>query len=158
MQELQLPTYAFKVRMGPKGEQIFDPVRRKYVALEPEEWVRQHFINYLVQYRHCPLSLITVESSLELNRQPLRSDILVHDRQGQPLCLVECKAPTVKLGQQAVEQMLRYERALQAKYLIISNGMLHFCWKVLKAEKRLEACDEIPLYDQMEQAAWMHDG
>lgn len=149
LQELQLPGYAFKVRASAKGEQIFDPVRQKYVALEPEEWVRQHFLNFLVEHRECPLSLISVESSMKLNGLTMRSDIVVHDKSGAPLVIVECKAPDIPIVQRTLDQVVRYDRVLKAGYLMLTNGLAHYCWQANHDNKQLLPLDKMPFYSEM---------
>src|SRR5215510_6590239 len=105
---LDLPDHGVKTNRVAEGATVFDPVRRKWVALTPEEWVRQHFLQYLVNDLHCPSSLVKVECLLRLNGLTKRADLVVHDRAGAPLALVECKAPGVRLTQAVFDQAARY--------------------------------------------------
>ena len=127
MTPLNLPTGDFKVKKSEGKVWIFDNVRKKFVALTPEEWVRQHFIKYLIEVQRYPKSLFRIEGALQYNRLQKRSDILVYDRGGKPWMLVECKSPTIKLSQRAFNQVAIYNMTVGAKYLAVTNGMVHFC-------------------------------
>lgn len=127
MLELNLPKYDFKVKSNAASPQVFDTVRKKYVKLTPEEWVRQHFIHYLIAEKGYPASLIGVEYALKYNNMQKRADILCFDQQGNPLLLVECKAASVKLDQKVFDQIARYNFSLRVPYLIVTNGMQHYC-------------------------------
>ncbi|MDQ3392669.1 MAG: type I restriction enzyme HsdR N-terminal domain-containing protein [Bacteroidota bacterium] len=130
MTDLNLPSFeAILRRQGDKYE-IFDPVRKKYIILTPEEWVRQHFVNYLVNYMNYPKSLIKLEGGLKYNSLAKRSDIVVYDRKGIPFMLVECKSKDVKLTQKVVEQISVYNKKISAPYQVITNGLIHFCFKM----------------------------
>lgn len=106
---------------------IFDIIRKKYILLTPEEWVRQHFIHFLIQSKGYPRSLFKIESSLSFNTLQKRSDILIHNRNGKPWMLVECKSSTIKLSQKAFNQIAVYNMTIGAKYLAVTNGMVHYC-------------------------------
>lgn len=106
---------------------VFDPVRRRFVPLTPEEWVRQHLLGYLVNDRGCPLGLTAVECAVTLDGRPFRADLVVHDRRGQPLLAAECKEPGVTVGPATLEQLAVYNRALRARYLLVTNGLEHYC-------------------------------
>ena len=151
MQELHLPGYAFKVREGPQGEQIFDVVRKQYVALTPEEWVRQHFLNFLITQRGWPISLIKVERGIKESRMNMRTDIVVHTSEGRPLALVECKAPEVRIGERTFDQVFRYDRVLNVDFVLLTNGLEHYCCRVDRAKNALEPMAEIPRYHEMVQ-------
>jgi len=127
MTPLNLPAIEAKIIISGGKKRIFDAVRRKYVVLTPEEWVRQHFIHYLNAILCYPKSLIKVESGLKLNSLQKRSDILIHDRVGKPWMLVECKAPNIKLDRKAFNQAAIYNMTIGARYVAVTNGMLHFC-------------------------------
>ena len=143
-QVLDLPDHGVKTKHGPDGDRIFDPVRRAWVALTPEEWVRQHVLNFLVHDRQCPLSLVAVERKLVLNRMTRRADIVVHDRQGRPVLLVECKAPGVKLGRPAFEQAARYNTVFKVPYLLVTNGLVHYICRVHHGDGRIEFLHALP--------------
>ena len=127
MTPLNLPAIEAKIITSGGKKRIFDPVRRKYVVLTPEEWVRQHFIVYLHLHLQYPKALIRVESGLQVNSLNKRSDILVHDREGKPWMLVECKAPEVKLDRKAFNQAAIYNMTIGARYVAVTNGLVHFC-------------------------------
>ena len=127
MYQLNLPTYNPSIKKEGGKVLIFDGIRKKYLVLTPEEWVRQHFIHYLVTELKYPKSLFRIEGSLTYNRLQKRSDILVFDRSGKPWMLIECKSPIIKLHQKAFNQAAVYNMTLGAKYLAVTNGMAHFC-------------------------------
>ena len=107
--------------------QIFDRLRQRFVALTPEEWVRQHFVNFLIEEKDYPLALMGNEISLELNGVKRRCDTLVAARDGSPLAVVEYKAPSINITQTTFDQIARYNMVLRAKCLMVSNGMSHYC-------------------------------
>jgi hypothetical protein len=122
--ELTLPTFAYRLREDAGGLAIYDVCRGKYVALSPEEWVRQHFVHYLLA-QGCPRPLMRVEGGHKYQRQARRTDIVVYDRAQRPWLLVECKAPTVALGPAVLEQALAYNHVLRAAHVAVSNGVQH---------------------------------
>ena len=126
MEKLNFPSYDFKIRTSDKVTQIFDIVRRKYVALTPEEWVRQHFIHYLINEKKIPQSLLAVEMNIRLNDMKKRCDIVGYNNSGIPILIVECKAPGIKISQATFDQVARYNISLKVKYLAVSNGLEHF--------------------------------
>ena len=126
MKGLNLPDHGVEIRHTAEGGLVFDPVRRRWLVLTPEEWVRQHVLNHLVHDLGCPLSLIAVEHPLRLNRMARRADILVHGPGAVPLLLVECKAPHVKVDTAAFEQAARYNTVFQVPFLLVTNGNLQF--------------------------------
>ncbi|MFH1005386.1 MAG: type I restriction enzyme HsdR N-terminal domain-containing protein [Bacteroidota bacterium] len=132
MLKLNLPEYKFRIQKSEKGIQIFDSVRKKFVALTPEEWVRQNFIQYLIQKKKYPASLIAVESGLKYNRLKKRSDIIVFNKTGNIWMIIECKSPTIKITQDAFHQVAMYNigKGKKAEYLTVTNGLKHFCCKI----------------------------
>jgi len=126
MQPLNLPTYPFKIKSSENKYFIFDIVRKKYMVLTPEEWVRQHMIHYLITAKNYPISLIAVEKKVTVNKLTKRTDILVFNTKGTPHIIVECKAPSIKISQEAFDQIARYNLKLEANYLIVTNGLTHF--------------------------------
>jgi len=124
---LALPDHGVKTKHAADGLQVFDPFRRRWVALTPEEWVRQHFLNHLVHDLGYPASRISVERSLVLNDMAKRADILVHGDAGEPVLLVECKAPGVRITQRTFEQAARYNIVFKVGLLMVTNGTLHYC-------------------------------
>ncbi|MDR1887190.1 MAG: type I restriction enzyme HsdR N-terminal domain-containing protein [Prevotellaceae bacterium] len=147
--QLNLPPFEHRIKNSEKGKLIFDFVRNKYVALTPEEWVRQNFLQYLIQVKKMPKSLIRVEMSLELNGLAKRSDIVVHSRRGDPLLAVECKASEVKITQAVFEQLARYNLQLNVPYLVVTNGITHFCCKFSETEQQYLFLEDIPEYDRL---------
>ncbi|GJM61624.1 type I restriction enzyme HsdR N-terminal domain-containing protein [Persicobacter diffluens] len=127
MEKLNLPSFPFRIREDQGRKYIFDPLRKKEIVLTPEEWVRQHFIQYLINSMGYPASLIALETGLKYNRIQKRSDGLVFDRNGQPFMLIECKAPSVKLDQKVVQQAATYNQTLRAPYIVVTNGLSHGC-------------------------------
>jgi hypothetical protein len=144
MIQLNLPGYEFSTTQKEGRTMIFDTYRRRWVKLTPEEWVRQNFIRYLVEEKHYPASLVAVEHSLKINRQVFRADAVVFSTNGLPLLLVECKAPEVKITQKVFEQIVRYNFEFQVDYLIVTNGLMHFCCKIDKSNQSYEYLKEIP--------------
>ncbi len=146
---LNLPEYTFKIKTENGSEKIFDERRKKYVALTPEEWVRQHFLEYLVAEKRFPSSLIGVETVVKYNGMSKRTDAVVHDRAGRPAVIVECKAPGIALSEETVYQAARYNFQLQAGYLIITNGLKHYCLKMDYEKKSFGFIPEIPLWEDI---------
>jgi predicted type IV restriction endonuclease len=125
---------------------VYDPVRDRYVRLTPEEWVRQHFVQYLVQALNVPAGLVAVEAAFEFQGQPQRADIIVHDQRGEPLLLVECKAPRVSIGQDAFDQGARYNLVLGAPYLVVTNGQTHYACAIDFENQSYTFLDDLPPY------------
>ncbi|UMB54981.1 type I restriction enzyme HsdR N-terminal domain-containing protein [Lutibacter sp. A64] len=130
MQQLNLPTYKFRIKSSENKFFIFDIIRKKHVVLTPEEWVRQHYVWFLIEEKKYPISLIAVEKKLTINKLTKRTDILIFDTNGNPDIIVECKAPSVKITQETFDQIARYNLKLKANYLIITNGLEHFYCKM----------------------------
>ena len=149
MIELNLPPYAYKLKQNNGSVQIWDAVRRKYVALTPEEWVRQHFIAYLVGSKKYPLGRIGYEISLSLNGRSRRCDTLVYDAEGQPLVLIEYKAPHISVSQKVFEQAVRYNICFRVPYIMLSNGISHYCCHIDYDSRKYSFLTEIPLYNEL---------
>ena len=145
MLHLNLPAYEYKLKQSGEQTQIFDLIRRKYVALTPEEWVRQHFINYLTQHLHYPKGLISVERGVAYNTLTKRTDICVYDVNRQPLLLVECKATEVAITAEVIKQVTIYNKTLAARLVVLTNGIDHFCWQILD-QSRIQPLTNIPDY------------
>ena len=146
MESLNLPTYEFRTAERDGKRTVYDPVRDRYVRLTPEEWVRQHFVQYLVQALRVPAGLVAVEAAFELQGQPQRADIIVHDRRGEPLLLVECKAPRISIGQDAFDQGARYNLVLGAPYLVVTNGQTHYACAIDFENRSYTFLDDLPPY------------
>lgn len=125
MQALKLPEFDVKL----EDNRIFCLIRKKWLVLTPEEWVRQHFINLLIAHLDYPKGMFKLEHSMTYFKNVKRSDIMVLDENGEVFLLVECKAPIVKMDQKVINQVAEYNKVLDAKYLAITNGMSHFIWE-----------------------------
>lgn len=146
MQPLNLPTYTFKIKSSENNYVIFDIIRKKYVVLTPEEWVRQHIVHYLMEEKKYPISLIALEKKLILNNLTKRTDILVFNNKGFPDIIVECKAPSVKISQNTFDQIARYNLKLNANYLVVTNGLEHYYCKMDKVNETYVFLKTIPNY------------
>ncbi len=146
MQKLNLPTYPFKLKSNENKTLIFDKLRKKNVVLTPEEWVRQHFVMYLIEEKKYPVSLIAIEKQLTINNRKKRTDILIFNAQGNPDIIVECKAPKIKITQDTFDQIARYNLKLNANYLIVTNGLEHFYCKIDFENETYIFLKEIPNY------------
>ena len=130
MQRLNLPTYNFKLKNSQNKTLIFDKLRKKYVVLTPEEWVRQHFVHFLIDQKRYPETLIAIEKQLTINNLKKRTDILIFNSDGKPEVIIECKAPSIKISQKTFDQIARYNLQLKAEFLIVTNGLTHFYCKM----------------------------
>ncbi|MEN8125920.1 MAG: type I restriction enzyme HsdR N-terminal domain-containing protein [Bacteroidota bacterium] len=144
MINLNLPKYTFKVKSKENKFFIFDIIRKKYIQLNNEEWVRQNFIHYLIDEKKYPKSLIAVEKQLKINNLMKRTDILIFDGNGFPDIIVECKAPSIKISQDTFDQIARYNLKLNANYLIVTNGIQHFYCKMNHEDMKYEFLNDIP--------------
>jgi hypothetical protein len=149
MQALNLPQYPIKLKEERGTKYIFDPIRKKYLVLQPEEWVRQNFIQFLIQEKGFPASLIAIEKGLKLNELQKRADIVIYDNRGEPIVLIECKAPKVKINQEVFEQVARYNMVFKVPYLIVTNGLEHYCAKVNLNANSFEFLKELPEYNAL---------
>lgn len=149
MNALNLPAFACKIKQSGNKFWIFDFIRRKYLILTPEEWVRQHFIQYLVQHLHYPKGLIAPERGLTYNTLAKRTDICVYDTDGQIQLLVECKASSVKITEATVRQATTYNQNIRAKYIILTNGLEHYCWQVDFEKRTTLPLPAIPAYQEL---------
>jgi hypothetical protein len=149
MDILNLPPYPFKTRVHDDKTEIFDIVRKKYVVLTPEEWVRQHFLHFLMQEKKVPATLIAVEKTIMVNRLSKRTDIVVYDRFTKPLVLVECKSPIVPISQEVFDQVVRYNIAIHAGYIVVTNGMEHYCCKMDYHSQTYAFIKDIPEYSAL---------
>ena len=129
MFKLNLPDFKLTIRKEDGKVWIFDIIRKKYIVLTPEEWVRQHFIHYLINHLQYPKALFRIEGSLTYNKLQKRSDIVIHDRNGNPWMLVECKAPNIKLTQKAFNQVAVYNMTIGAQFVAVTNGMVQYCFE-----------------------------
>jgi hypothetical protein len=149
MHELELPRYHIAVKTENGKTLILDIIRKKYVVLTPEEWVRQHFIHFLINEKKVPATLIAVEKSLMLNRLGKRTDIVVYNNKLQPLLIIECKAPEIKITQETFDQIARYNMTINAHYLIVTNGLQHFTCIIDHEKQAYTFLPDIPAYDEL---------
>lgn len=147
--KLNLPTYPFRTRKSASGQnEIFDPVRKRYLVLTPEEWVRQHFIQYLITNKNFPATLVIIEKGLTVNRMKKRFDAVAY-KNDQPTVLIEFKSPKVKIDQKVFQQIATYNLQLKVKYLIVSNGLNHYCCTVDYEKNSFDFLSEIPDYNDL---------
>ena len=148
METLNLPTYSFSVKSEAGRTYIFDSIRKKYVVLTPEEWVRQHFIRFLISEKGFPASLITVEQSFQFNKMQKRTDILVYNKQAEPVVLVECKAPSVSITPKVFDQIGLYNLSHRVPWLMVTNGIKHYCCQYVEQGDRYQFTDYIPEWSE----------
>ena len=149
MLPLNLPKFSVKVTEKAGKPSIWDPVRRKFVALTPEEWVRQHFVNYLVTEKNYPQELLANEVAVKLNGTSKRCDTVAYNRFLAPLMIIEYKAPHIPITQAVFDQIVRYNIALKVEYLIVSNGKMHYCCHVNYKDQSYLFLEDIPDYDSI---------
>ena len=149
MLRLNLPSYETKITESNGKRQIFDTLRRCYVALTPEEWVRQHFVNFLLGHKGYPAALMGNEIAITLNGMNRRCDTVVYDRALKPRMIIEYKAHTVKITKEVFAQISRYNLILKVDYLIVSNGLQHYCCKMDYANNTFTFLQEIPEYNKV---------
>ena len=152
MKKLNLPSFDYKIKRESAGDKIFDIVRKKYLILTPEEWVRQHFIHYLIKHHHYPRSLISIEAGLRYNQLRKRSDIIVYNTSGDPFLLVECKSADKPISKNAVFQASIYNQTVKAQYLAVTNGMGFICAKASGESAKLKWIESIPSFPVTGQA------
>lgn len=150
MFSLNLPDFQVKIAVTDGKKMVFDPLRRKYVALTPEEWVRQHFVHFLIQHKGYPSGLLANEVQLTLNGTRKRCDTVLYDRTRTPRMIIEYKAPTVPITRQVFDQITRYNIVLKVDYLIVSNGLEHYCCKVDYKRFCCNFLKEIPDYAMLQ--------
>ncbi len=149
MQSLNLPPFDFKLGTLDGKTTIFDPIRKKYLVLTPEEWVRQHIVNFLTVELQYPRSLIKLEGQLHYNQMPRRSDVVTFNRSGNPHMLVECKAPGVKISQKVFDQAATYNAILKAKFLVVTNGLKHYCCEIDHERAAFIFLEAIPSFEDI---------
>ena len=121
--QLNLPVAELSLRSGDKGVEVYDELRQKWLLVTPEEWVRQHFVHFLMSHMGVPRSLIANELGIRLNGMSRRCDTVVFDRALSPLMIVEYKAPDIKIDRKVIDQVMRYNTVLKVPYLVVSNGL-----------------------------------
>ena len=147
MQELNFPSYLFRLKSSENKTLIFDIIRKKYVVLTPEEWVRQHVIKYLLEQKKYPISLISIEKQLKINSLTKRVDIIVFNTDGNPEIIVECKAPNISISQHTFDQIARYNLRLKANHLMVTNGLNHYYCQMDVDKETYLFLRDIPEYE-----------
>lgn len=148
--ELNLPSFDIRLQRDNEGVKIFDRLRKKFIILTPEEWVRQHFVNYLINHKGFPESLMANEIGITLNGTRRRCDTVVFDKHGSPMVIVEYKASSIVISQSTFDQIVRYNMVLHARYLIVSNGMNHYCCRIDYDNMSYDFLKEVPDYADLE--------
>ncbi len=148
MLQLNLPSYTYDVIEKNKKLYIFDILRKKYIYLTPEEWVRQHFVHFLLTHYAYPKSLIKAESSLYYNQLPKRADLLIFDRSGQPFMLIECKDTLVPLDETVLHQATRYNHIIRASYVVLVNGLEWQCYQSNFTGLGFQRIDDMPAFPE----------
>lgn len=149
MKELNLPSFDIKLRGTKERPEVFDFLRKRFVALTPEEWVRQHFVHWLVTKKGYPKGLMANEVALQCGDKVLRCDSIVYDKEAHPQIICEYKAPTVSLSQQVFSQISAYNLLLHVDYLVISNGLQHYCCKMDYESQSFHFLSDIPSYEAL---------
>lgn len=146
MQKLNFPPYSFRFKSNENKTFIFDRIRRKYVVLTPEEWVRQHTISFLINEKKYPASLITVEKKLKINTLVKRTDIMVFNTKGTSEILIECKAPSLTISQRTFDQLAKYNLAAESRFLMVTNGVCHYFFETDLENENYRFLKDIPSY------------
>ena len=146
---LNLPNHPFKITLKDGVHYIFDELRKKHLVLNPEEWVRQHFIMYLINHHKFPRTLIQIEGGLKLNTLQKRTDIVVFNHKGDKIMVVECKAPSVKINQEVFDQAARYNSVHQTPWIVVTNGLSHYYSKIDHKKKEAQFVNELPLFENL---------
>ena len=146
MPQLNLPKVALKTKSVEGTIQVFDVIRKKYFVLTPEEWVRQHFIHYLNTEKNYPMGLMGVEKMVKYNALKTRADIVLYTTEGKAKMIVECKAPNVKITQDTFNQIAKYNFKLKVPFLMVTNGMQHFCCRMDYKNNSISFLDDIPIF------------
>lgn len=146
MLSLNLPVFDIKIRIRNGKKVIFDQIRRRYVALTPEEWVRQHFVSFLIIHKRYPKELMANEMQINLNGMKKRCDTVLYNRNLQPQMIIEYKSPSVPITQAVFDQIMRYNSVLRVEYLVVSNGLQHYCCQMDYQHNRYVFLRDIPDY------------
>ena len=146
MQQLQFSTFQFRFKNSENKTAIFDVIRKKFIILTPEEWVRQHVIHFLIEEKKYPKSLINVEKVLQVNGLRKRYDVVVYLADGSIYVLIECKAPEIKISQATFDQIAQYNMTLQAQYLMVTNGLNHYFCQMDFLEEKYQFLRDLPDY------------
>ncbi len=146
---LQLPPYPFKITDHDGQLTLFDVIRKKNIIITPEEWVRQHFVQYLINQKHYPKTLIKLEGGHKLHGMPKRTDIVVYNRAGEKILLIECKAPSITIDQKTFDQVARYNMVHKVKLLAVTNGLQHYYCTIDFENSNYRFLEELPDYRRL---------
>jgi len=149
MKELNLPEIDLRIRNKDGKQEVFDVARKRHVRLTAEEWVRQHFLHFLINQKKVPLSLIAVESSIKYNKLSKRCDIVVYNKNGKPALIVECKAPEIVISQEVFNQVAMYNMTLKVKFLVVTNGLEHYSCAVDHEKGSFAFLKDIPDFEEL---------
>ena len=149
MLPLNLPSYPAKILKRNGKNVIFDPLRQKYIALTPEEWVRQHFVHFLTDFKGYPKGLLANEIQLDLNGTKKRCDTVLFNKDLSARMIVEYKAPNIEITQAVFDQITRYNMVLKVEYLIVSNGIRHYCCRIDYNTMKYTFLPDIPSYTEL---------
>ena len=150
MQKLNFPDYKFRLKNSENKVAIFDAIRKKFIILTPEEWVRQNVVQYLIHEKKYPKSLINVEKVIKINGLTKRYDVLVFNNDGSINILVECKSTDIEISQQTFDQIARYNMALKANYLMVTNGLKHYFCKIDYQQENYIFLEDLPNYNNIQ--------
>ena len=146
MQKLKFQLYDFRFKNSENKASIFDEIRKKFIVLTPEEWVRQHVVQFLLEEKKYPKSLINVEKVLKVNGLRKRYDVVVFNPDGSIFILIECKAPQIKIAQATFDQIARYNMTMKAQFLMVTNGLNHYFCQMDYENEKYEFLKELPDY------------
>ena len=146
---INLPQYEINLGGTKDNPTIFDILRHRFVALTPEEWVRQHFVHYLIEHLHYPYPLMANEVKLSVGNKKLRADTVLYDRSLRPRMIIEYKAPSIQITRKVFDQILAYNTLLHVEYLVISNGLSTYCMRTGSNDNSAQFLDTIPEYEQL---------
>jgi|TARA_Y100000739_G_C20613688_1_gene470407 hypothetical protein len=146
MFNLTFPKYEFRLKKIEEKRFIFDEIRKKYIEFTPEEWVRQNCVKFLIDKKKYFSHLISIEKTIKLNGLTKRFDIIAYDIFGNVDLLVECKAPNIIIDQKSFDQIITYDKVINAKYLMLTNGIINYYCEVNKIDKKINFLKDIPVY------------
>ena len=149
LEALNLPPYPFKITEQDGKLTLFDEIRKKHLVLTPEEWVRQHFVQFLINQKGYPKSLIKLEGGLKLLGRARRTDIVVFNTRGERILIIECKAPSVKISQKTFDQVARYNMVHRVAMLGVSNGLVHYYCSIDTNAKQYRFMEELPAFSEL---------
>ncbi|MCD8282550.1 MAG: type I restriction enzyme HsdR N-terminal domain-containing protein [Prevotella sp.] len=149
MQQLNLPAFDARVKETGGKASIYDPLRRRYVALTPEEWVRQHFVHFLIAFRRYPATLLANEVTLRIGEKTLRADTVLVDKHLRPRMIIEYKAPSVNINERVLQQITAYNTLLHVDCLVVSNGLTHLAWRPAEPGQTPVFLPDIPFYEAL---------